>query len=377
MTAKSQTDQYDEYAAFFSGKLPGAERDLLSGRLMICEKNKWLPVGNRIDLLKSHAVSSKLKKDDVQIHLSRYEHSFEKKLLIKEGQWDGVDRIHEMRDFIKFEKLPFEVFEDTIKQWGANTFRRLENPSNQNVCPVFKGDQGLGKDYFIEKLTAWFNPYYAKLTSNNNEVEIWRQITSKIIMHIPEFDQTSKISVPFLKDIITRDYVELRPLYAQDYETYPCYTSFISSANIDNMLRDTTGNRRFMIYDVASIVKRNYPADWSAQIYAQFKNLYQQNFWANAESIAQCSRLMEEYKPENVEDMILEFWDERVSKVEIKDKSHGLTFGQVQFVIADIAKAFNWKPQTISFLLRRNGCKVRIGGNHFFYQRPKKATPTA
>jgi phage/plasmid primase-like uncharacterized protein len=361
-----EDDPYKPYENFFDSHIQNSKRERLTGRLFRFENEQWINVHNEIKELKSYGLSQKLLPDKIDIHLSRYASTKEKELLIKRQEWDGKDRINSLKDIIDFNGIEFEVFEETMKQWGANIFRRLENPGNQNICPIWKGGQNIGKDYLIGKLTEGFGRYYAKLTSTNDEIEIWRQVVSKLVMHIPEFDQTNKISVPFLKDLITRDYVEIRGLYQSDYESKPCHVSFISSANIDNLLRDTTGNRRFMIYEIKSIKKVQYEPNFSIQVLAQFEALYESDYRASDESLKVCADVLEKFKPENLEEMVLNVWDDRVSNLILKHGKSELTFDLVEPVILDLAKIFQWRPQTVSFLLRRTGRKRESNGKTIF-----------
>lgn len=360
-------ETYQKYVDFFNTLLKDARKDIISGEFLSIESGLWNPVLNWLGAIKSYASGKELQPHSVQMHLDRYIKEKEKSLLIDVPEWDGFDRIKELGKFITLKGHDYSVFEDTFKEWLANIFRRLYDDGAQNRCIILKGDQGLGKDHLARNLLKAFGSYYSKFTNNRDERAIWDQVTSSLVLHIEEFDQTGSINVAFLKDIITRDQVTYRSAYGLKNSTRKCYASFISTVNIDAILRDETGNRRFAVFEIEKI-DWAYPKDWSQQILAQAHHLYKENYKAAKEAWA--SVMLENAKFEQVDLVpeLLFYWDKKVSEMfGPKDIKQDHSFTAVTDILAEMAKMSGWKMKTLLSILKTNSrSRHTKGGTRYF-----------
>lgn len=351
-------DEYSQYEKFFDKYLPGAKLDIISKEFLRFNGQFWTPVKNQLDSLKSFAIGHGLKHTKVPFHFARYVDNQRLRTLIDLPCWDGSDRIEELRVFMKFKNEDFSVFEDAFKEWLANVWRRLLEPNAQNRCIILKGLQGMGKDRLVQNLLSGFGPYYSKFSSNRDERECWSQVTSKLVLHIEEFDQTGQLSVPFLKDLISRGEVTYRSPYAITAEPRRCYGSFISTVNIDAILRDETGNRRFAVFELESI-DWDYPKDWADQILAQSYALYQANYRAQKETWQSVTQNNEKFEMVDMAPELLDMWDHRIAAMcgpnGPKPGVTELTFNEVSAVINDLCKVSGYKPRSICGLLKSNG----------------------
>jgi len=158
-------DDYNSYKTFFDAHLADAKKDIVCGEFLIKERGIWTPVINQVESIKSFANGVGLSHRAVAMHLDRYLKYKPSELLIDVPEWDGVDRVKELGDFISFKNQPYEVFEDAFKEWLANIFRRLYQVNAQNRCIILKGDQGIGKDHLVYNLLSSFEHYYSKFTN--------------------------------------------------------------------------------------------------------------------------------------------------------------------------------------------------------------------
>lgn len=350
-----EDEEYSLYRQFFDEHFKDAKKDAISKDVVSkSDDGVWQPVLFRFEALKSYAKGKGLKPANVLMHFDRFEMKKKPELLINIPKWDGIDRIIQLKEFIKIKNHPFEIFEESLKEWGANLFRRLYHDIYQNRCIILKGGQGLGKDHLLKNLLKDFGPYYSKFSCHRNENDCWSQVTGKLILHIEEFDQTGRMGVSFLKDLITRDWATYRDPYAKRSLTRKCVGSFISTVNIDSMLRDETGNRRFAVFEIDSIDWK-YPKDWSGQIIAQFYNLYTTGYFARPETWQSVMDGNSSFEQVDMVPELLNAWDLRVSAIS-KDKGlKELTYGQIDGVITELCRQSGWRSKSVCSMLKMNG----------------------
>lgn len=359
-------DGYIEYKKFFKAYLNHAKRDIISGLFVEKDDGIWQDVKVKLEAIKSYAQGTGLKAHQVRMHLDRFINSRPKEMLVEIPKWDGRDRVEELRLFIKIKNQEFSVFEDAIKEWGANVFRRLYQDGAQNRCIILKGAQGIGKDHLLKSLLQGFGAYYSKFSSNRDEREAWAQVTGSLVLHIEEFDQTGNMSTAFLKDLITRDWVTYRMPYEPAAKKKKCVGSFISTVNIDTILRDETGNRRFAVFELDAIDWR-YPKDWSEQILAQFYWLYQNHYYANKETWLAVSQGNETYEAVDMGPELLSLWDKKVSGMAISFMKKEFNYGEISHVISEMAKHVGWKPRTICSVLKTSGRSRHTKSGRVYY----------
>jgi putative DNA primase/helicase len=348
---------YDPYKLFFDDHLKGAKKDIITKEFLKFDGEYWQSPLNNLDAIKSYAASQGLNPNKVQMHLDRYILEKPYELLIEVPKWDGKDRIKELALYIKFKDRDFSVFEDAFKEWGANVFRRLYAENMQNRCIILKGKQGLGKDRLLKTLLSGFKHYHQSFSVARDPVDCWDQVTESLVLHIEEFDQTGSMPVAVLKDMITRNTAKYRSKFARKSHTRKCVASFICSVNIDDILRDETGNRRFAVFEIEDI-DWSYPKDFGTQIIAQFKALFDADFWAKPSTWDAVSMGNEKFEQVDIIPELLEMWDRDVGLIRDNKRSYPmdiLTFGDVKSVVPEISKVFGIGTKKILGILKMHG----------------------
>lgn len=276
--AKKETAIYADYLDLFKQVLGEVKRDIFSGHLVYwCKQRRlWMPVLGKLSM---GMVSSVARDSDgffsasaVEDHVYRCTNDTKAGFLSNIPAWDGEDRIKVIGQCVKCKNFTETQVEELIKDWGAKMYRRLHDPINQNRILVIKGDQGLGKDYLVKQMLGALGQYIVPFTICQQEKDTFDQLTSGLVMTIGEFDRTNRTEVAALKYMITAERVYYRGAYDKVPTWKTIRNSFIATCNIDNILRDETGNRRYIILDVESIDWR-YPVGESEQILAQWKHL--------------------------------------------------------------------------------------------------------
>lgn len=283
--SKKETAKYADYvqlATEILGKRYGLKRDIFSGHLCFYSASRelWLPVLNDLSLgmLQSKCYDSDgfFSAATVKSHMYRLTAEKTPEILIEILPWDGTDRLKVIAECIKCTNFHSGEIEELIKDWGAKMMRRMKDPIQQNRMLILKGPQGIGKDTLVKQMLGALGQYVVPFSICQQERDTYDQLISGMVMHIEEFDKTNRMEVAFLKYMITAE----RAYYRGAYDKVPSWkkirNSFVATANIDALLRDHTGNRRYIIFDIESIEFR-YPQGESMQILAQWQHLASSN----------------------------------------------------------------------------------------------------
>lgn len=285
------TATYQDYVEFINKVFDNPRRCLLSGNLMTWDSvlAKYVPCLNRIPTLKSKISDYPyLKLSWVETHFLRYQSECKPELLITIPEWDGRDRLLEIAGNIITSNINCEFAYHALCDWGAKAWKRLKDPRVRNRILTFIGPQNLGKDWLIEALTGGFDLpglNYVRSTVIDDNGEINQQLHRAIVFRIEEFDRSSKTSVSQIKHVVTAFNTSERLKYDREAESRDIRASFIASANPTDILRDPTGNERFLIIQLASI-KFGYPGEHGSetmlddrlQLIAQYKSLAESGY---------------------------------------------------------------------------------------------------
>lgn len=279
---------------FFNDRLGQHKVDLISDRLMVnvttkteynTESHRWRPAANMISKLRSDALDIGLKREFVEDHLSAYQHSLVPGLLLEIPKWDGVDRIAEICKLVPATNLVgtredgLTLYTEIMKDICAGIFRRAFNSMEQNLFTIIRGPQGAGKNYFIDKMFSKpFDHYSAEVNVGPDMAKNYDAVEGRLVCVIGEFDQTQKVQVSFIKELITNASFTARRAYERTSDRYELRQTFFSASNFNNVLKDTSGNRRFVIWDMPTINWEYANFCDADQLRAQYFHLYKENF---------------------------------------------------------------------------------------------------
>lgn len=364
--SKKKEPSFGEYVEFFNSHLPNAAQCILSGQCMTFIDRRWIPVASKQDVLESYAIETEyFKKTHIKPHLARYScEGKERRLLIDIPPWDGVDRLKTMSSHIKFKNVSNEVGEYFLKYWGVMLFRRLYDPKIQNRILILTGGQGIGKDVLIDSLVGGLGQFKCNISMDSKEKENDAVLADHLVVNISEFDRTKNMSVSYLKDMVTSSQKTFRRPWGRVPEQYDLRCSFIASCNITDILRDHTGNRRFVILDIESI-DWNYPQNESLQVLAQWKHLSNEGFEVNQAAEAAMKAYILSQTPDDPEQAVLEYCVEYIlshKEQTVEDMKEKLFEVQKLFGIKNINQIYK--------ILKANGCwKKKNTGSVYFKPR--------
>lgn len=372
--SESDDATYDDYVAFINNVFASPRRCLLSGNLMTWDSvlEKYVPCLNRISTLKSRLSEFPgLKMSMIEQHFLRYQSEVKPELLIEIPQWDGRDRLLEIATCLLSVNVLADYVYHAMCDWGAKAWRRLFDSRVRNKILTFLGPQNIGKDWLIEALTAGFDLpglNYVRSTVIDDNGEINQQLHRAIVFRIEEFDRSSKTSVSQIKHVVTAFNTSERLKYDREAESRDIRASFIASANPTDILRDPTGNDRFLIVQLASI-KFEYPGAHGSpnctndrlQIIAQYKALAEAHYQMPDDALRAFKEFNEKMSPDDENTMLVDEFDRLCQEnAEFNPLKYGEWFNKKempQILCDDI-----FEKLSISFGIKRGAIQRRLTG---------------
>lgn len=265
------------------------------------------------------------------------EFEFEPGLLVDVPEWDGRSRVAELCSHLVAKDFDTEELVSIFIDWGARMWLRLRAPEVNQRFIVLTGAQGAGKDTWIRALVGGLGRHCASIALDDDQTRIERAISELAVGHLPEFDKT-RASVELVKDIVTRPHLSFDQKWVVGSVRCPNRCSFIGSANKADILRDWTGNRRFIVIKLQGLRLRrlgeraegeeegegvvdecqhNYPGDMNdplreenrLQILAEFRTRAEKGDWrlpANVE--LKVAEIVAELTPQAPSTSVAEAW---------------------------------------------------------------------
>jgi len=310
---------FNTFCEFLEFHFQDIRKDIISGVVKYRnDKDVFMSILNIEKTIKALAIESGLPKNNIPELLERYCTEKKPELLIDIPKYDHKeDYIAQLVGKLQFSNISTEYGIELFKQYLSTIWLRFRNNKVQNNWIIFQGAQGVGKDYFFDYLFEGFGHYYSEISLDGyQKKDIYDAIESLLVAYVPEFDESKSKSIATLKSIATTNNATYRPSYKRDAERHEFRHSFVSSANPDNLLRDSTGNRRFWIFKIDKI-------DWDYrkipqnQLIAQMVWLADQEYKASKEAVAAMAVFIADETPDDMDRYVFEtcnavikkYWD--------------------------------------------------------------------
>lgn len=184
-----------------------------------------------------------------------------------------------------------------------------------NVILVLIGEQGAYK-------TTWFNYllppplkqyFYTKTNANRMSKDDILTLAQYALVCCEELDTMHPAELNQLKAAVTMPSIDERAAYAHYHEHRKHIASFCGTGNNTQFLSDPTGNRRWLPFEVASILSpREHPFHYEG-IYAQALSLYTSGFqyWFTKEEIQELNRHNKQFETPHLEHELVDLYFRR------------------------------------------------------------------
>ena len=150
-------------------------------------------------------------------------------------------------------------------------------------CFTLVGKQNDGKSTFVRFLCPTVLQEYFKdgIRFENKDADI--ALTENLIINLDELATFSKQDINRIKEVFSKEKVKARRPFAKREITMTRRASFFASTNDDEFLTDTTGNVRWLVFNIESINhdgggRNGYQSVNINEVWAQAFTLYKQGF---------------------------------------------------------------------------------------------------
>ena len=200
-----------------------------------------------------------------------------------------------------------------LKKWLVGMVASwLSDDVVNNVILVLIGEQGAYK-------TTWFNYllppplkqyFYTKTNANRMSKDDILTLAQYALVCCEELDTMRPAELNQLKAAVTMPSIDERAAYAHYHEHRKHIASFCGTGNNAQFLSDPTGNRRWLPFEVESIVSpRDHPFHYEG-IYSQALALYKSGFqyWFTKEEIQELNRHNKQFETPRLEHELVDLY---------------------------------------------------------------------
>ena len=240
----------------------------------------------------------------------------------------------EIKDYVESEEVPefnpIQVFLDGLPAWDgqnhiARVFSRIPGISSEqlnyltiwlrsavahwmqmdmlhgNECvPTLIGQQGCGKTVFVRRLLPpHLREYFLGHLNLANKFDKEMALTNNLLVNLDELDAIRHSQQASLKQALSVNKVNSRPIFGRTQEDRPRFASFVATTNNRHPLQDSTGSRRYICIRIpdGQLIDNTGEIDYG-QLYAQVVYELQElkaPYWFNNEEVARIQQLNQEF----------------------------------------------------------------------------------
>jgi hypothetical protein len=195
-----------------------------------------------------------------------------------QANYDGQDHISALLATITTEDDT--LFAAQFRKWLVNLVAQCyghDGSTRNDNAFVLVSEQGTGKTRFFENL-LWSDRYFAaKPDFNFENKEHLLLMSSKVLVLLDEMGQYNKADIKVLKAAFSQTKITADRKF-QETRDYKRNASFAGCSNNTDFLKDDTGDRRFLVFQMLNFNPAAYEAVDKAQLWGQVVSLYKSSF---------------------------------------------------------------------------------------------------
>ena len=210
--------------------------------------------------------------------------------------WDGQNHVAQL-----FERLPGvdSELQGYLATWLRSTvahWLQMDTIHGNECVPTLIGAQGCGKTTFIVRLLPpHLREYYLDHLNLSNKFDKEIALTNNLLVNLDELDAIRPSQHAALKQTLSKNKVNGRPIYGASQEDRPRYASFVATTNNPHPLTDVTGSRRYICLTIPDGMYIDNTGEINyEQLYAQvLYELREQKspYWFNNAEVARIQEL--------------------------------------------------------------------------------------
>lgn len=259
-----------------------------------------------------------------------------------------------------------QLFEQMLKKWLVATVACSLDSNPNETALILIGEQGTGKSRWLRRLVPQsLNEYQYTGLIKADDKDSKTNLAECFLINLDELATLRKNDIESLKSLFSEKAIRVRRAYARRAETLQRRASFVGSDNTDSFLNDPTGNRRFLVFEVAEC-NHQHTININ-EVYSEALHLYKQGFeyWLSSEEIKLVNARNEAYAVVTAEQELVE------KHISISDnpKSYQTTTDVLSYINSQEENIKLKETQStlrkIGAALKSIGCKKtskRIGG---------------
>ena len=220
--------------------------------------------------------------------------------LEKLPQWDGENHVAKL-----FNRLPGVDSELTsyLAKWLRSVvahWLQMDTIHGNECVPTLIGQQGCGKTTFVVRLLPpHLREYYLDHLNLSNKFDKEMALTNNLLVNLDELDAIRPSQHSALKQTLSKNKVNGRPIYGGSQEDRPRYASFIATTNNPHPLTDPTGSRRYICLTIpdGKYIDNSSEIDYD-QLYAQVLyelRVQKSHYWFDNNDVERIQQLNQNY----------------------------------------------------------------------------------
>lgn len=189
--------------------------------------------------------------------------------------WDGQDRMEQLAATINSDTGTLEWRQSMLTKWMLGIINTVYTGEPNILCLVLAGLRNTGKTQFFKRLL----PEPLKRYFANSQLDKGKDddllMTQKLIIFDDEYSGKSKQDAKHMKMMLSSDSFTLREPYGRKNVTLPRLASLCGTCNETEILNDSTGNRRIIVFEaVGQFDYDGFNTCDKTQVFAQLVHLH-------------------------------------------------------------------------------------------------------
>ena len=215
-------------------------------------------------------------------------------------RWDGQNHVASL-----FGRLPGLSSEQSgfLAVWLRSTvahWLQMDTLHGNECVPTLIGPQGCGNTTFLRRLLPeHLRQYYLDHLNLSNKFDKEMALTNNLLVNLDELDAIRPSQHSALKQTLSKNKVNGRPIYGCSQEDRSRYASFVATTNNPHPLTDATGSRRYICLTIPEglYIDNTGVIDYDqlyAQVVYEIREL-KSPYWFNNAEVARIQELNLEY----------------------------------------------------------------------------------